>query len=144
MKKIYIFGNPLLDFDNLPILLKPDLEQYFPNIDFIETDPGDNFMPDNKGELTIIDTVEGINEVKILQDISKIKTENKYSVHDYDLGMHLLLLQKLGTLKKVKIFCVPMDIKKEEALKQLIIVITQEQTSETENSNPEGLISSIY
>lgn len=123
MQKIYLLGNPLLEFDNLPLLLKSELEKAFPNIEFIESDPGDNLNPDKNGELFIIDTAEGIEKVTLLTDVEKLKTENKYSVHDYDLGMHLLLLKKLGTLKNVKIFCVPMKIEKEIALKQLINAI---------------------
>lgn len=126
MKKIYIIGNPLLEFDNLPIRLKPRLTEVFSDIDFVEIDPSDNFLPDKNGELIIIDTVEGINEVKILEDIEKIQSDDKYSVHDYDLGMHLKLLQKLDLLKKVLIYCVPMDGDEEKTfieLEKLISIV---------------------
>ena len=63
-KTIYIYGNELLDFDNLPIKLKPDLDKIFPNYSFIIADPNENLKPVNK-ELIIIDTVDEIDEVKV-------------------------------------------------------------------------------
>lgn len=118
-KTIYIFGNPLLDFDSLPIELKPELEKRFPEIDFKIMDPNENLKPIN-GELIIIDTVEGINEVVVIDDIEKIKAARMYSAHDLDLGFNLQLLYNLGELKKVIIFGVPMEIEKEAALGQLV------------------------
>jgi len=119
ISKIYIFGNQILDFDNTPILLQAELEKIFPTINFIHQDPNENLSLENN-ELVLIDTVEGINEVKILTDIDKIQIEKKYSMHDFDLGFNLRLLHKIGKLKKITIFCVPMKIKKQAALKQLV------------------------
>lgn len=50
---IYIFGNPLLDFDNLPIKLLPELKKEFPEIKFTVMDPNENIKPINK-ELVVI------------------------------------------------------------------------------------------
>jgi len=105
---IYLCGNPLLPFDSLPLKLKPKLEKAFPQIDFIELDPNENLKPVNK-ELIIIDTIEGIDEVTVIDDIDKIQTTPLYSLHDFDLGFNLKLLKKIGTLEKVTIFGVPME-----------------------------------
>lgn len=118
MKKIYIFGNSLMENDNLPIKLIPDLKKAFPKIEFIHQDPNDNLHPDNK-ELTIIDSVEGINEIKILTDIEQIIDSPKYSMHDLDLGFTLKLLKKIGALDQVTIYCVPMNGEPKELFKQL-------------------------
>lgn len=118
-QKIYIFGNELLEFDNLPILLIPDLQKAFPEYEFIHQDPNDNLHPENK-ELIIIDSVEGINEVRILTDINQIIDSPKFSMHDLDLGFTLKLLKKIDHLNKVTIFCVPMIGDKEEVLTSLI------------------------
>ena len=122
MKSIYIFGNPLLDFDNLPIQLAPDLTKALPEINFIVMDPNENIHPENK-ELVIIDTAIGIDKVTVLEDIDKIEMSPRYSLHDFDLGFNLKLLKKLGKLEKVKIFCVPPDINKKQALKELVNLI---------------------
>lgn len=118
-KTIYIFGNHLLPFDNLPLQLVPELKKHFPKIHFEIKDPNENLKPENK-ELIIIDTVEGIDKVIIFNDIDKIENSPKYSMHDFDLGFNLKLLQKIGELEKVTIFGVPMKIKKQAALEQLI------------------------
>jgi len=117
-KKIYIFGNVLLDFDNLPIKLAPKLKKTFPEIDFIIHDPNENLKPENN-ELIIIDTVEGLKETIIIDEIKKIKSSPTCSMHDFDLGFNLKLLKKLGKLKKIIIFGVPMNINEKKALKQL-------------------------
>jgi Ni,Fe-hydrogenase maturation factor len=154
---IYVFGNPLLDFDNLPIKLVPELQKQFPDINFIIQDPNENLKPTynkssakknkssvdlnglsseaslssvalaedeaKEGELIIIDTVVGINEVIVINDIEKLKTDKIYSMHDFDLAFNLKLLKKIGKLKKVTIFGVPQKINKKEALKQLVELI---------------------
>lgn len=128
MKKqiIYIFGNPLLDFDNIPIQLAPELQKSLPDTDFIILDPNENLHPENK-ELVIIDTAVGIDKVKILEDIDKIELSPQYSLHDHDLGFNLKLLKKLGKLEKVTIFCVPPDINKKQALNELVDLIRQKK-----------------
>jgi Ni,Fe-hydrogenase maturation factor len=120
MKKkiIHIFGNPLLDFDNLPLKLAPKLEKLFPEIDFVITDPSENLEPID-GELIIIDTIEGIEKVTVIDDIEKLETGKIFSLHDFDLAFNLKLLQKIGKLKRVKIFGVPMDGDEKEILEQL-------------------------
>ena len=44
-------------------------------------------------------------------------------MHDFDLGLNLKLLQKIGELEKITIFGVPPDMNKKIALKQLIKLI---------------------
>ena len=121
-KTIHIFGNPLLDFDNLPIKLAPKLQKIFPEIDFIITDPSENLEPID-GELIIIDTVEDIKNVILIDDIEKLETSKIFSLHDFDLAFNLKLLQKIGKLKKVKIFGVPMKGDEEEVLENLTKMI---------------------
>jgi Ni,Fe-hydrogenase maturation factor len=127
MKKkiIYIFGNPLLDFDNLPLKIASKLQEEFPKIDFVISDPNENIKPIN-GELFIIDTVEGIDRVMLIDDVDKIQTQKLYSLHDFDLAFNLKLLQKIGRLKKIKIFGVPMEGNEEKILNQLKIRIKSE------------------
>lgn len=121
---IHVFGNPLLPFDSLPLKLLPQLKKQFPNIDFVTLDPNENIKPINK-QLIIIDTVIGIDKVTLLNDLDKIQLDKIYSLHDFDLGFQLKLLQKIGELEKITILGVPPDIQQQEALKQLINLIKQ-------------------
>ncbi len=118
IKKILVFGNPLVKKDSLPLKIMNDLKKVFPEIEFKEFDPSENMENEGK-ELYIIDTVEGISKVEIITDISKIELSKIYSVHDFDLGYELKLLKKSGMIDKVIIFGVPMKIGKKEALNQL-------------------------
>jgi len=122
---IYIFGNPLLEYDNTPLKLQTALSNTFSDIDFIEIDPNENLHPTN-GKLTIIDTIADIDDVIIIDnmdDIDSIERNPNYSLHDLDLGFTLKLLKKIGSLKEILIFGVPQNIKKQDALKQLINLI---------------------
>jgi len=125
MKKItiYIFGNILLDFDNTPIKLIPELEKKFPQFNFLYQDPNENLHPEDK-KLFIIDTIEGIDRVRLLDDINKIETSASCSMHDFDLSFNLKLLQKIGSLDSVLIFGVPMKSSK-DTLGQLVKLIEE-------------------
>ncbi|OGF26425.1 hypothetical protein A2331_05835 [Candidatus Falkowbacteria bacterium RIFOXYB2_FULL_34_18] len=120
---IYIFGNPLIEEDNTPLKLMPELKNKFPNINFIEIDPNENLKPNNK-KLIIIDTAVDIDKVILIDDIETLETNNSFSMHDMDLAFNLKLLYKIGKLEKIKIFAIPPNIKKEEALEQLTTLIS--------------------
>ena len=119
---IYIFGNELLDFDNLPLKLAPKLKKLFPDINFIIQDPNENIKAINK-ELVIIDTVKGIKNVAVIYDIEKLETEKIYSMHDFDLAFNLKLLKKIGRLGKLTILGVPPDYSEKKALRELKKII---------------------
>ncbi|MEI8361320.1 MAG: hypothetical protein WCG01_04280 [bacterium] len=121
-KIIHIFGNSLLENDNLAIKFIPALSHAFPDYQFIHQDPNDNLHPLNK-ELIIIDAVEGISSIKILHDIDKIIDSPRFSMHDLDLGFTLKLLKKLDQLDQVTIFCLPMSGDYDSLLKNLIAEI---------------------
>lgn len=116
--KVLVFGNIMLKNDSMPIRLMGELAKRFPEIEFKDFDPNDNLEKEGS-ELNIIDTVGGINRVTLVTDIDSIKINRVLTMHDFDLGYNLRLMKKLGYVKKVRIFGVPMKIKKGDALKQL-------------------------
>lgn len=105
---IYIFGNPLLPNDSIPIKWKGSLEKLFPEIIFELVDPNENFPRMGIRNLVILDTVIGIDRPMIL-DLEEFEKNKKspISPHDYDLLLHILLLKKLKKIDKVKIIGVP-------------------------------------
>lgn len=108
IKKIYLFGNPLLKKDEIPIALVNQLKQKFPFIKFLIADPNENFPPEDEKELIILDTVLGIEKPMILDlDDFEKKRKTPVSPHDYDLLFHLLLLKKIKKIKSVKIIGLP-------------------------------------
>lgn len=116
--KIFVFGNPLVKEDSLPLKLIEPLKKEFPDIEFVELDPNENMEGLGENPI-IIDTVIGIDKVEVITDIDSIKNPPRYSTHDLDLGTHLKLLSGVGLIKSVKILGVPDDISEEDALKQL-------------------------
>jgi len=124
-KKIYVFGNPLLEEDSLPVRLVPKLRKIFPRLDFIIQDPNENLKPED-GTLYIIDTIIVENQgskvegrIQVIKDLDEIQLDKAYSAHDFDLGFNLKLLAKIGKLKKIVIFGVPTKMSHNKALKQL-------------------------
>jgi Ni,Fe-hydrogenase maturation factor len=121
MKVIYVFGNPLVKEDSLPLRLIDKLKKEFPSLQFKEFDTVEDLELEK--ELNIIDTVKGINKVELIEDIDKIITDKIYSLHDFDLGYNLKLLKKMKMIDKVRIFGIPMKINEKEAFEQLRKVI---------------------
>lgn len=105
--RIYVFGNPLLKEDSIPLKLLPKLKKIFPKIEFIITDPNENFPPNEEKNLIILDTVKGIKKPMIL-DLSNLESikSTPISPHDYDLMFHLQLLLKLKKINSVKIIAI--------------------------------------
>ncbi|MBU0530074.1 MAG: hypothetical protein KKC05_00195 [Nanoarchaeota archaeon] len=120
--KIFVFGNPLVDQDSLPLKLITHLQESFPEIIFVELDPQEN-LEDIGGSPVILDTVFGIKEVKVIEDIDKLEDSPRFSMHDFDLGTNLKLLRKMGKIDSVKIIGVPPELSEEEALGQIYTIL---------------------
>jgi Ni,Fe-hydrogenase maturation factor len=120
MKTIYVFGNPLVREDSLPLKLLDKLRKEFPSLNFKEFDTVEDLT---ERELNIIDAVKGIKKVELIEDIDKIVTEKIYSMHDFDLGYNLKLLKKMKMIDKVRIFGIPLGMDEKEAFEQLCKVI---------------------
>nr|MBA4405224.1 hypothetical protein [Nanoarchaeum sp.] len=70
MKTIYVFGNPLVKEDSLPLKLIEKLKKEFSSLNFKEFDTVEDL--EFEKELNIIDTVKGIKKVEIIEDLDKI------------------------------------------------------------------------
>lgn len=124
MNIIYVFGNPLIKEDSLPLKLIKKLKKEFPKIQFKEFDTVEDLEPEK--ELNIIDTVKGIKKVEIIEDLDKIITNKIYSLHDFDLGYNLKLLKKMNMIKKIRIFGIPESMNEKEAFQELCKLIAKE------------------
>jgi len=118
LKKILVFGNPLVRRDSLPLKLIDDLRNEFPNIEFKEFDSIEEIQ--NEGDtLYILDSVEKIKKAMVITDLDQLATNKIYSVHDFDLATILKILKKIGVIKKIIIFGVPMNIQHSQALQEI-------------------------
>jgi len=59
--------------------------------------------------------------------MSKLKTRSIMSMHDFDLGYFLRLLEELGTPKKVKIIALPQNGDPQALSRQVQPWITQQK-----------------
>lgn len=115
---IYIVGNDVVGEDRFPLLMLEKLQKEFPQYTFEEVDPNENFIPEEGS--VIIDTVEGIKTVTWFDTLDAFVQTRSVSPHDYDLGFHLLLLQKLHKISTVRILGVPKTGKYETSLQDVI------------------------
>jgi Ni,Fe-hydrogenase maturation factor len=122
IRKILVFGNPLVKKDSLPVKIIPDLQKVFPDIIFEQFDAAEELQKEGD-EIFIIDSVEGIKNAMVINDIDMLLAGKACSLHDFDLGHTLKLLKKIRAIGRVTIFGVPMNISKKEAVCQLSTAI---------------------
>lgn len=113
---VFVFGNQDLDIDNMPLRIAPKLKKFFPDIQFEIKDPNEEWpIPEN---LIVLDTVVGINEVKIFDNLDEFSAAPRVGMHDFDALANLKFLQKLGKIKKIKIIGLPPGIDEKEVFKK--------------------------
>jgi Ni,Fe-hydrogenase maturation factor len=118
IKKILVFGNPLVRKDSLPPSLISDLQKMFPKIEFKEFDAVEDLQKEGRN-LYILDAVEGIKRVELITNIDIFEVNKIFSVHDFDLAYTLKLLKNANMIDRVAIIGVPIGMSKEEALEQI-------------------------
>ncbi|MFH1188525.1 MAG: hypothetical protein V1652_01620 [bacterium] len=120
--KVFIFGNPDIEKDSLPVRILPKLKQQLPTITFILKDPNEEWeIPD---ELVIIDTVIRKNEITIFKNLDDFIGTPRITMHDYDALTNLQYLQKLGRLKKICIIGIPSGIDELVAIEKIVEIFT--------------------
>ncbi len=102
---VYVVGNSIVKNDRLPIALIPRLRRAFPCMNVTAVDPNEQFIPEE--DSVIIDTVHGITDVQVFDSLDAFEQVRSVTPHDYDLGFHLRLLQKLRKISRVTIVGVP-------------------------------------
>jgi len=120
---IWLLGNPDLPQDSLPLRLRPQLVKEFPRINFVIQDPLEEWPV--KDKLIIIDTVEGLNEVRVFTSLDDFGATPLVTMHDFDLKNELSLRAKLGKLPPFVIIGLPPQLSAAEAIRQLKPVLSQ-------------------
>lgn len=124
MRIVSVFGNPDLEPDALPLSLIPMLSARFPNITFEHVDPNEECVPP-ENPWYIIDAVKGIDTVTLITEDDLLVIKKRLTMHDYDLGMHLVLLKKIHSELKLRIIGVPFEVKVKEAAGQVIEMLKE-------------------
>lgn len=121
MVSVFVFGNPDLAIDALPLRLLSALRKRFPDTEFVTLDPNEDWeVPEH---MVIIDTVVGLTEPAVFTDLGAFVTAPRLTCHDFDAYANLLLLKKLGKLEAVTIFGLPPAYDEVQAMQWLESVL---------------------
>lgn len=108
-RTVLVVGNPLVAQDGMPLRIMAKLRERLAQFEFRPFEPTREDLPGDGRELVIIDTLDGAKEAVVLKegDLHRLVSMRACSLHDFDLGAQLLLLDKFGLLGKVRIIGVP-------------------------------------
>lgn len=118
-KTVYLFGNPDLPYDAVPVELFGPLARKFPDFNFRVVDPNELDLPEEGSDLIIIDTVEGLKTPRFItiDEIAELKA--RVTAHDFDLGSYLLLAKKMNKNIGIQIIGIPMSYESGQALDEI-------------------------
>lgn len=119
---VYVFGNPDLAEDSLPLKILRKLREKFPGVVFEVKDPNEEW--DVPEKLVVIDTVVGTDAVRVFTNLDAFEKAPRVSMHDFDALTQLRYLQKLGKLKEVRVIGVPRVMGEEEATEKVGVVLS--------------------
>jgi len=113
---ILCFGNEFVDMDKLPLTLCKELKDKIPNIDFVSCEsPNEILDYSDYDKIFILDVVKGIKEISIIEDLDMLKDRKLFTLHDFDLGLFLKLMNKVDRIRNLKIIGIPMGYEKNKA-----------------------------
>lgn len=103
--QIFVFGNPDIEVDALPIRLLPALRERMPGHTFVTLDPNEEW--DVPRRMLIVDTVVGLEEPRLFEGLEYFMKSPRMTCHDFDAHANLLLLKKLGKIDDTTILGLP-------------------------------------
>jgi len=122
MRKIFVFGNPLVEEDSLALKVAKQLDGKLQGIEFVNAQSLDHVQSLDsfeKQDLRILDVAKGIEKVQVVEDLEFLETKQPISGHDFDLAMELKILKKVGKVGKVQIIAIPMEYDLEKAVEEV-------------------------
>jgi len=117
--KVHVFGNPALPMDCLAVELARAAARKAAGIDFVECASPELLLEDENDYLVLLDAVKGLKEVRLFEGTAAVQAPHLVSLHDFDLGYFLKLLEGLGKTKRILVVGVPMEGSVERLLPQL-------------------------
>ena len=115
--KVYCFGNEFLENDSLAKEIADEIS--VSGVEFVKCESPEEIFSE-KGQIVILDVVEGISEAILIEDIDQLKDNKIISLHDFDLSFFLKLKKEIGEIKKIKIIGIPMRGDKEKIKEKII------------------------
>ncbi len=109
MKKIFCFGNEFVKGDSLAKEICDSIKGF----DIVRCNSPDELLGE-KGEIIILDVVQGINDVIVFDDLNRLKEQKLTTLHDFDLSYFLQMMKELKEIEKVTIIGIPQKGDKEK------------------------------
>lgn len=104
--RMLVFGNPLAEKDSAAVRIADRLDGKVAGIEFVKFDAAEDLEKEGE-ELVIMDVVAGLKEPRLIE-LEELELSSKpISLHGFDLLWTLLLLKKIGKIKKATIIGVP-------------------------------------
>ncbi len=109
--RVYVFGNEDVPEDRRAIEVARQLESTIDDVSFVYVRPNEDVPFADEGRVVILDTVHGILDMELLEgdEIDRLVSSPRGSVHDFDLAFQLKYLKKLNRLGEVTIIGVPQE-----------------------------------
>jgi len=118
--KVLVFGNKYLKEDNFAIEVARELK--LDNINFIFCESPEQILDLNLKDLIILDVVKNLKDVQLI-DLEDLQENNIVSLHDFDIGFFLKLLQSSGKIENIKIIGIPTKGNKEKIKAKIIKIL---------------------
>ena len=120
--QIFVFGNPDIAMDALPIQLLPVLRNALPDFTFMTLDPNEEW--DVPRQMVIVDTGVGLEEPRVFEGLNHFMKAPRMTCHDFDAYANLLLLKKLEKIDDTVILGLPPGYEADKAVEWLTISIS--------------------
>lgn len=111
------FGNPLIPEDAAALQLRS-----VPGCRIKRCNSPEQILQ-QRGEFTIVDVVQGLRAPRLLTARDVSHNGRATTLHDFDLGFFLKLLQKLEPRRNIKIIGLPQGITREKAEKEIAAIL---------------------
>jgi Ni,Fe-hydrogenase maturation factor len=114
VKKIFCFGNEFVKGDSLAKEICDSIKGF----DIVRCNSPDELL-DERGDIIILDVVQGINDVIVFDDLSRLKEQKLTTLHDFDLSYFLQIMKELKEIDKVTIIGIPQTGDKEDVKEKI-------------------------
>ena len=120
MRKVFVFGNPLVEEDSLALVVAERLKGKIAGIEFEAVQSLDEI---GKRDFWVLDVALGLEKVELVEDLEMLETGHPVSGHDFDLALELKMLKKVGRVGSVKIVAIPVGYELGKAVAEVKAVL---------------------
>jgi hypothetical protein len=118
---VLCFGNPLVAGDSGARKLAKSLKM--PGVEFVECDSPQSVLDYAGQRFMILDVAKGVRKPTLIEGTESLQANKLVSLHDYDLGFFLKLMERMGKGPRARIIAIPEGYSREEAGRELEAVL---------------------